>query len=645
MTDSHTRRDALKLLGAGAAAYTCTPVGAFTPLPEPITPKIRYFGLDRVRLGESPFLTAQRLDADYLLQLAPDRMLANFRKNAGLEPKAPVYGGWESVEPWIWIRCHGHTLGHYLGAAACMYQSTGDERFAQRVDYLVAELAECQAKTGGWLTAFPDGVTPLLDSLAGKEFAGVPWYTTHKVMAGLRDAWLHRGSKAALDVWVKFSDWVVDAAKHVPEERFEKMLDREHGGMNEVFADLFAITSDQNYFWTAMKFSHKALLDPLSNRVDKLDGLHANTQIPKVIGFARIYETSGDSWAMSHKHAARFFWDTVVKQRSFATGGHGDGEHFFPKLTFVEHLPSAKTMETCCAHNMLRLTRSLYSQDPRAEYFDYFERALYNGILASQDPETGMNTYFQATRPGYVRLYHTPFDSFWCCTGSGIENHARYGESIYAHDDDSLTVNLFIPSTLDWRERGLTVTQTGNFPDDETMTLRFDCKKRQRLKLRIRHPHWCEKMTLLWNSKGHMTSEKPGSYFEIPGDRLLPGDTIVIRLPMTVRAELLPNAPSHAALLYGPLVLAARLGTEGLTPGSQLIVNERESGTMLNADIAIPHWPLPLAELSAALKRVEGSMLTFTARGFAGVEALEFAPWFRLTHERYNLYWRTTPAA
>jgi DUF1680 family protein len=482
----------------------------------------------------------------------------------------------------------------------------------------------------------------LVDSLAGKEFAGVPWYTTHKVMAGLRDAYLHRGSKPALEVWVKFSDWVMEAGKNVPEDRFEKMLDREHGGMNEVFADLFEITRNQHHFSLALRFSHRALLDPLSKGIDKLDGLHANTQIPKVVGFARMYQAGGDLWCDRHGDAARFFWDTVVKQRSFATGGHGDGEHFFPKLTFVEHLPSAKTMETCCTHNMLRLTRSLYAQDPRAEYFDYFERALYNGILASQDPETGMNTYFQATRPGYVRLYHTPFDSFWCCTGSGIENHARYGESIYAHDDDSLTVNLFIPSTLEWRERGLTISQTGSFPDDETMTLRFDGKKRQKLKLRIRHPHWCEKMTVLWNSKAPLTSEKPGTYFEIPGDRIQPGDRVVIRLPMTVRAEPLPNAPDHAALLYGPLVLAGRLGADGLAPGSQLIVNERESGNMLNTAVAIPHWPRPISALPGALTRDEGTELSFTARGFEGVEALKFAAYFRLTHERYNLYWRSS---
>jgi uncharacterized protein len=406
---SHSRRDALKLLGAGAAAANLPAFAADAVQGAPR--RVRYFPLADVRLGEGPFLAAQKLDEAYLLRLEPDRMLANFRKNAGLEPRAAVYGGWESVEPWIDIRCHGHTLGHYLTAAACMYETTLDKRFADRVDYLVSELAECQAKTGGWLTAFPDGVAPLTDSLAGKEFAGVPWYTTHKVLAGLRDAHVHRGSKAALEVMSRFADWIDRACADVPEDRFQKMLDREHGGMNEVLADLYALTRDARYQKLSLRFSHLALLEPLARGEDKLDGLHSNTQIPKVIGFSRIHDLTG---APEHGRAADFFWRTVVHGRSFVTGGHGDVELFFPKDKFVEHLRSAKTMETCCTHNMLRLTRSLYARNAQAGYYDYFERALFNGILAAQDPDTGMNTYFQSTRPGYVRLYHTPFDSFWC---------------------------------------------------------------------------------------------------------------------------------------------------------------------------------------------------------------------------------------
>jgi DUF1680 family protein len=637
----HSRRDALKLLGAGAAAsgmpWVCSATSVSLPA---ATPAVSWFGLADVRLGPGPFLHAQKLDEKYLLELEPDRMLANFRKNAGLEPKAPVYGGWESVEPWIWIRCHGHTAGHYLTAAACMFESTGDARFAQRVDYIVAELAECQARTGGWLTAFPDGVAPLTDSLAGKEFAGVPWYTTHKVLAGLRDAHLHRGSKPALDVLVKFADWIDRACRDVPDDRFQKMLDREHGGMNEVLADVYTLTRDARYAHLAQKFSHQAILKPLAAAEDKLDGLHANTQIPKVIGFSRIAETMSGIGG-SYDAAARYFWKTVTRERSFATGGHGDGEHFFPKNEFAKHLHSGKTMETCCTHNMLRLTRSLHARDPQAEYFDYFERALFNGILASQDPLTGMNTYFQSTRPGYVRLYHQPFDAFWCCTGSGIENHARYGESIYSHDADALHVNLFLASTLTWRERGLTVTQETSFPDRETVTLRFDGKAQKDLKLRIRHPTWCAEMKTEWKGKNVAISRRPGSYFEVPVTRIRRGDTLRITLPMKLHAEPLPNAPAHVALAYGPIVLAGRMGTEGLTPGSQLIINERESGNMLQADVKIPRWTKPLDQLVANTARTSADKLEFRTAGFEGGATVELLPWFRLTHERYNLYWAT----
>jgi DUF1680 family protein len=635
---THSRRNALKLLGAGAAAASLPWQAWSTPAGRGLKPALDYFPLADVRLGEGPFLHAQKLDEKYLLELEPDRMLANFRSNAGLPPRAPVYGGWESIEPWIDIRCHGHTLGHYLTAAACMYETTGDSRFAERVDYIVAELMLCQQKTGGWLTAFPDGVAPLTDSLAGREFAGVPWYTTHKVLAGLRDARVHRGLEDALGVAVKFADWIDRTCAGVPEERFQKMLDREHGGMNEVLADLFVLTGDARYGRLAQRFSHQALLKPLAAGEDRLDGLHANTQIPKVIGFSRLAETVGDP-GDHYDSAARFFWKTVTGERSFATGGHGDVEHFFPKNEFVKHLHSGKTMETCCTHNMLRLTRSLYARDPQVAYFDYFEKALFNGILAGQDPETGMNTYFQSTRPGYVRLYHTPFDSFWCCTGSGIENHARYGESIYARHRQTLYVNLFLSSTLEWRERGIRVTQQTRFPDSAHTQLRFESKDRQSLDLCIRHPSWCPVMTVEVNSRRARTSRSPGQYLRLT---VRTGDTLEVRVPMGLRLDTLPAAADHGALSYGPIVLAGRMGSAGLEPGSQLIINERESGNMLQADVKIPRWTRALGELVKHTTRTHPDRLEFRTTGFEGGASVDLLPWFRLSHERYNLYWRAT---
>jgi len=638
-----TRREALKLMGAGAgagAAMAAAPfdIDTWEYVDEPRNAS--YFALADVRLGEGPFLAAQKLDEAYLLRLEPDRMLHNFRLNAGLEPKAPVYGGWESVEPWIEIRCHGHTLGHYLAACACMFESTADARFAERVDYIVAELAACQDKRGdGLVCAFPDGAAPLVDSLAGKPFAGVPWYTMHKIMAGLRDAHLHRGSKPALDVLVRLANWIDTASQDVPPARLQKMLEREHGGMNEVCADLFVITRDARYKAMAIRFSHWSLLDALAEQRDVLDGLHANTQIPKVIGFSRIFEISNDPRLAAHGMAANFFWRDVALGRSFATGGHGDVEHFFPPAKFAEHLASAKTMETCCTHNMLRLTRSLYGRDARATYFDYFERALFNGILASQDPDTGMMTYFQSTRAGYVKLYHTPFDSFWCCTGSGLENHARYGESIYAFGSDGLYVNLFITSTLNWRERGITLVQDTRFPDGDTTRLTFTAGKPQRLVLALRQPSWCPAMSVTINGRQKFTSRSPGEYHPVIRN-FRRGDVIEVRLPMSLQLEPLPQAAEYGALRYGPIVLAARLGTQGLTPGSQLIVNERESGNMLNEAVPIPRWNRPLGELVTSTTRNAGDSLSFTTRGFDGGVSVELIPWFRIAHERYNLYWR-----
>jgi DUF1680 family protein len=371
-----------------------------------------------------------------------------------------------------------------------------------------------------------------------------------------------------------------------------------------------------------------------------------------VIGFNRLSQVAarwntGQGGPWNFRHAAEFFWRSVTRTRSFATGGHGDAEHFFPPREFATHLGSAKTMETCCTHNMLRLTRSIYANHVRGYYMDYFERALFNGILSSQDPDTGMMTYFQSTRPGYVRLYHTPFDSFWCCTGSGLENHARYGETIYARDDRQvLYVNLFMASTLDWKARGLKVVQETRFPDEDITRLMFQTAAPQELELAIRHPAWCPVMTLSINGKSKVESRQPGEYLQLR-QRIRDGDTFELHLPMSLRLEPLPGAPEAAsnewaAVMYGPIVLAARLGTQGLTPGSQLIVNERKSGEMLNEAIEIPRWSSPLEELPASLQRTAAQSITFTSMGFDGGRSVEFIPWFRIAHERYNLYWRRT---
>ncbi len=653
-----TRRQMLKTFGAGAVAaaigatlteerassvaHADVEASTLGGIKQAVPSRASAFALADVRLLEGPFLRAQQRDAAYLLRLEPDRLLHNFRVNAGLKPKAPVYGGWESVEPWVAIRCHGHTLGHYLSACSLMFAATDDRRFKRRADYIVAELRECQdAGKDGLVCAFPDGAAPLNDILNATRFVGVPWYTMHKIFAGLRDAHIQTDNHIALDILVKLSDWAVRHTRNLSDQQFQRMLDTEHGGMNEVLADVYALTGETRFLTLAERFCHRALLDPLAQTRDTLDGLHSNTQIPKVIGFNRLYELTGQA---NYSTAARFFWRTVVDNRTFATGGNGDGEHFFPPADFTRHLGSAKTMETCCTHNMLKLTRSLFALDPLAAYADYYERALYNSILASQDPDSGMMTYFQPTRPGYLKLYCTPTDSFWCCTGSGMENHAKYGDSIYFRGADALYINLFVPSTLIWKEKGLRVAQTTRFPEQERTRLRLTLQRPLNLTLNVRHPSWCEAATILVNGHRHTTSRQPGGYIAV--NRVWhSGDTVEVRLPMALRTEPLPGQPDVVAILYGPIVLAGRLGREGIAPGADIIVNERTYGDVLNTKVEVPVLVGEPREVVRQIGPVPGTALTFQTSGIGHPRDVSLIPYYRIAHERYNLYWKVVRRA
>ena len=648
-----TRRDLLKVLGAGTVGLglggmpasgtgEAAPRRAIAPEVSSgvVPPALRAFGLQDVALLDGPFRQARERNARYLLELEPDRMLHNFRVNAGLEPKAPVYGGWESQEPWIDIRCHGHTLGHWLSAASLHFAATGDQRFQQRVGYVVDELKACQDAGGtGLVFAFPDGAQQLENAVSGQRFVGVPWYTMHKIFAGLRDAHQLAGSTVARSVLAQLSEWAFRLTSPMTDEQFQRMLGREHGGMNEVLADVHAITGDARFLTLAQRFSHRALLEPLAAGRDTLDGLHANTQIPKVVGFQRLYELTGNE---EYRKAAHFFWHTIVRARSFVTGGHGDLEHFFPPGEFPGRLHSAKTMETCCTHNMLRLTRLLFCDDPAPAYADYYELALYNGILAAQDPDTGWNTYFQPTRPGYLKLYHTPIDSFWCCTGSGIENHAKYGDSIYFKAADALYVNLFIPSEVKWQEKGLTIRQTTRFPEEDVTRLTVTAERPVRTTLQIRYPGWADGAVVTVNGSTWQSDARPSSYIAVSRE-WRSGDVVEVRLPLRLRAEALPGDPTRVAFLYGPLVLAGRLGRAGLFPGADILRNERTTGDILNVPVEVPALAGNVESVLSRIRLVSGGApLTFETVGIGRPNDVTLIPYHLLHHERYNLYWQLT---
>lgn len=621
-----------KVFAVAASALSAPPADRKSLL---VAPVLTAFALGDVDLLDGPFLKARALGQQYLLSLEPDRMLHSFRVNAGLQPKGEIYGGWESAPTWADIHCQGHTLGHYLSACSLMFGATGDVRFKRRSDYIVAELRDCQvASKTGLLTAFPEGPALMDAVLSGKKFTGVPWYTSHKVLAGLRDASLYTDNPIALEVLTRFCDWAITATAPLTDEQFQKMLDVEHGGMNEVLADVYAMTGDERYLALSKRFCHQSILDPLSRSRDYLDGLHANTQIPKVIGFNRLYQLTGDP---NYLTASAFFWKTVVNTRSFVNGNHGDGEHFFPVADFSQHVFSAKASETCCEYNMLKLTRMLFQLDPAAVYADFYERALYNDILASQDPDSGMVTYFQGNRPGYMKLYCTPLDSFWCCTGSGMENHAKYNDAIYFKGENSVYVNLFIPSVVRLQP-GVSITQLTQFPEVPTTKLLWKTDRRIELTMQLRHPHWCRTAKVKINGKPVVTSRQPSSYIELKRE-WHNGDFVELEMPMELRAVPLPYNERIVAFVYGPIVLAGALGSEGIPPRADLTVNERLYGAVLNSPFTPPTLTGDPDTLVRQAKPT-GSPLSFSVPASGTANSVTLMPYYKITHQRYATYWK-----
>lgn len=550
--------------------------------------QVSYFSLQDVKLLSSPFLQAQQTDLHYILALDPDRLSAPFLREAGLTPKAPSYTNWENTG------LDGHIGGHYLSALSMMYAATGDTAIYHRLNYMLNELHRAQQAVGtGFIGGTPGSLQLWKEIKAGDIRAGgfslngkwVPLYNIHKTYAGLRDAYLYAHSDLARQMLIDLTDWMIDITSGLSDNQMQDMLRSEHGGLNETFADVAEITGDKKYLKLARRFSHKVILDPLIKNEDRLNGMHANTQIPKVIGYKRVAEVSKNDKDWNHAaewdHAARFFWNTVVNHRSVCIGGNSVREHFHPSDNFTSMLNDVQGPETCNTYNMLRLTKMLYqnsgdvdnSNKPDPRYVDYYERALYNHILSSQEPDKGGFVYFTPMRPGHYRVYSQPETSMWCCVGSGLENHTKYGEFIYAHQQDTLYVNLFIPSQLNWKEQGVTLTQETLFPDDEKVTLRIDKAAKKNLTLMIRIPEWAgnsKGYEITINGKKHLSDIQTGASTYLPIRRKWKkGDMITFHLPMKVSLEQIPDKKDYYAFLYGPIVLATSTGTETLTESMQ----------------------------------------------------------------------------
>jgi len=521
--------------------------------------------LDEVTLLEGPFMEATRLNARSLLQYDPDRLLAKFRHEAGLTPRAAHYGGWEGMT------LAGHSLGHHLSGCAMMYLTTGDPQFLDRVNHMVKELQLCQESSGqGYIGAFPDGQR-ILETEVGKGnirassfyLNGIwaPFYTMHKVMAGLRDAHRLCQNEMALEVEIKLAGWLDRCLAELTEEQVQEMLKCEHGGMNEVLADLWSDTGDPVYLELSRIFHHREILDPLSKGEDILAGKHGNTQIPKLIGLARRYELTGDSL---DRYTAAFFWDRVVNHHSYVNGSHGFHEYFGPADSLSRRLGSS-TSESCNVYNMLKLSKHLFTWTASPDVADFYENALINHILSSQHPETGEVLYFHSLQMGGVKEFQDPYH-FTCCIGTGMENHSKYGEAIYFKGDGELFVNLFIASELHWSEKGVILRQDTRFPEEQATRLSFLNEEPVRLTLQLRIPAWVDDRCRV-SVNGRKVSKRlePGSFLTLKR-RWKAGDEIILEMPFGIRLEPMPDQPRRVAFCYGPLVLAGSYGNPGNGP-------------------------------------------------------------------------------
>lgn len=596
------------------------------------------FPLSDVHLLDSPFKHAMDVNVNTLLSYDADRLLAPYFKEAGLEPKGEDFTNWAGLD--------GHVGGHYLSALAIHYAATGDKRLKDRLDYMLSQLAICAAaRNDGYIGGVPGGDVlweELKKGNGGKVWDyWVPWYNVHKMYAGLRDAWVYTGSKPARNLFLNLCDWGVGVISNLKDDQMEGMLGNEFGGMNEVFADAYAMTGEKKYLDAARRFTHHALYDNLLAGQDKLDNMHANTQVPKVIGYQRVAEVSGDA---DYQKAADFFWNTVVNNRSLSIGGNSRREHFASASDAKSYVDDREGPESCNTNNMMKLTEGLFRMNPDARYADFYERAVYNHILSSQHPEHGGYVYFTPARPGHYRVYSRPNSAMWCCVGTGMENHGKYGQFIYTHSGDSLWVNLFIPSELEWKEKGVKLTQRNKFPYEELTSFTVDVENPEEFILNLRHPGWCVNPVVRVNGEKVKVKSTPASYISLKR-KWNKGDVVEMTLPMQMRVEELNYLPEYVSVMRGPIVLAARLKSDASLPG--LVAGEHRWGHIAGGElVSVFDTPLLIGTRSGILKKLNSltpdspGTMTYTTKGIFenGGKEVVLEPFSGIHDSRYTLY-------
>ena len=625
------------IAAAAAAAAGALPTGAWArqeemPKPSPASAAKQIirevvplqalpFPMSNVRLGPGAFSAAAETNRRYLKTLSPDRLLHTFRLTAGLPSSAESLGDWEKPD----CELRGHFAGgHYLSACALAFASSGDEELKRNGDVMVAELAKCQAQhRNGYLSAFPQ---ELFDRLRDGVNVWAPFYTIHKIMAGHLDMYMLAGNEQALETVENMARWARSWADPLSEQQMQRVLLVEYGGMGEVLTNLYGVTGKREYLDLARRFDKKWFFDALAAHRDELKGLHVNTHIPQVIAAARLYELTGDK---RYWNIADYFWNEVTSERSYCTGGTSNFELWRSDPGVLSTQLSPHTAEDCCAYNMMKLTRHLFSWSPRSEFMDYYERVLFNHRMGTIDPQTGTTVYYLPLGNGYSKIYAKPFDSFWCCSGTGAEEFAKLTDTIYFHDGNSIFVNLYIASEVSWPEKGIRLAQQTAFPEEQGAALLISAPKPVNVDLKLRIPYWANGGSVEVNGSKVPAFAAAGSYLVLRGP-WKSGDRVELSLPMRLHAVPMPDKESLQAVMYGPLVLAARFEEEPRDKWyRQFTAQEKQE-------------PAPMLQFKgkvddpASWLEPAGGKLAFST--VAQNQSAAFVPLSGIRHERYSVY-------
>ena len=607
-----------------------------------VADRVAWFAPDEVRLMSGPLRDLQEQGKDYLLWLQPDSLLHFFRVEAGLVPKAQPYAGWESEDVWGVGPLRGGFMGYYLSGLSLMYRATGDERLLRQLEYTLSELEACRKAGGdGYIMAIADG-RELFRRVAAGEIrtdnptvnrAWAPLYLINKMLHGLRAAYAEAGQRQALTLMTSLADWFgYGVLDKLTDEQVQQLLVCEHGSINESFLDVYELTGEPRYLEWAGRLNDRSMWVPISEGRDILNGWHANTQIPKFTGFEKYYTHTGDG---RFDRAARNFWEIVTARHSWVIGGNSTGEHFFPESRFEEKVLEQGGPETCNSVNMMRLTEALFALRPEARMAEYYERVLLNHILSAYDPCRGMCVYFTPMRPAHYRVYGSEDHSFWCCNQSGLETPAKLNRMVFTKQGRDLMVNLFVPAVATWTERDISLTQQASMPESPEVTLILKTGRDRELGLLVRKPSWSPEAVLKLNGRTIVPEVDSAGYWSVR-EPWSGTDTLTIGFTPRVTAEKLPGSERYSALLYGPYVLAGRMGTDSL-PASFW----REIDNGANNVIPLPartFVPWTAETIASHVVKTGNDPLAF---GFNGEEFRDIViePFYRIHFERYTIYW------